>query len=327
MRVFFKTLTLNFLAWQPLTDFRLQRIRQAGWVTVLNLHRVSEYNDSAYEALRPEFFRYLLEFACKHFRPTTFGNLARTLSKPGKPPIILSFDDGYQDFYDISVPMAESYGVSLNQNIIPSCIDSGMPPLNVLAQDFVGQAEFTTLRGLQVPGLMVDVDRSNRKAFAAALSRYIKYQPQAQQRELAKKLVPQFMQDGHFRPTRMMTREQVRTVAVRHEVGAHSFDHATMEFESLDYFRADVRRCADYFLHHIGIPMKVYAFPNGSYNSAQVEYLRTSGVDHVLLVGERINSNASGVHHRLTFHAHSAPEVRFRASGAWFAVMGNLARS
>ena len=103
-------------------------------------------------------------------------------------------------------------------------------------------------------------------------------------------------------------------MALEHELGAHSYSHASMGFESNAYLENDLRRCKDYFEAVVGTPMRIYAFPNGSYREEQIGIVAGSGVQHILLVGEDFASPDSP-HTRFTFHAHSSSEVKFRALG------------
>jgi peptidoglycan/xylan/chitin deacetylase (PgdA/CDA1 family) len=113
----------------------------------------------------------------------------------------------------------------------------------------------------------------------------------------------------------MMTLDEVRQVAAEHDIGGHSWDHATMGLESDDYFRDDVARCDAFFRENLGQPMSIYAFPNGSCTPAQLGIARQAGIQHILLVDEDFSAGGD-VHHRFTFGAESRAEVRFRATGA-----------
>lgn len=308
----------------PILSWRMKGIRETGNVTILNLHRVSEDTGSTYSPLPPSLFRELLRFVVQNYQPTTFTELRRVATIAKKPLLVLSFDDGYRDFIDVAIPIAEEFGVLLNQNVIPGCIESALPPLNVLAQDFVGQAPRSMLRELEVPGFDMRIDRTHRSEFGIALSRFLKNRPKSEQSEFFNCLVPQFYRLDSFRPAEMMTLKQVREIAGRHEIGVHSFEHASMSHESLDYFVDDFERCRTYFHTNFNRSIEIYAFPNGEYTNAQVDYLKKQGVPNILLVGEKFSHHDDDVWHRITLHASSAAEVRFRATGALAKIRRNL---
>ncbi len=286
-------------------SWRVSRLRKAKDLTViLNLHRVSAPDGSAYRPLNPRFFEELIVFLSQRLPIRLLSD-----EEPGAA-VVLSFDDGYKDFLEVAVPIMAKHGVKANQNIIPECLETGHPPLNVLAQDFVGKAPTKIVSQLDIPGFVV----GGGPGLAGRLSTYIKYKPMAEQRRLANHILPQLFAWDGFKPTAMMGVEDVRQVAAEHEIGAHSFSHASMGVETLRYLAEDVQRCREYFQNMLDLPMDIYAFPNGSCSLEQVQLVKSAGVRHVLLVGE--DFSRAGCKKRFTFDASSSAEVRFRALGA-----------
>ena len=285
---------------------RLDRLAATRAVTILNLHRVAQDDGSDYRPLAPALFEELLQFCSTRFALRTFADLHHPSERPR---LILSFDDGYRDFFDHALPLLDRYSIRVNHNIIPACTDAGTPPLNVVAQDFVGRASREAVEALDVPGFGAVTKGSGSK-----LSHFLKSRPMAEQQRLADHLAPQFRRAEDFRPTAMMTIGQLKEVADRHEIGAHSFEHASMAYETNEYLRRDWQRCRDWFRDRLELDVGIYAFPNGSANEDQVTLLQQEGVRHVVLVGERFSGEGS-LHHRFTFDGRSVSEVRVRALG------------
>ena len=301
-----KVAAFSVLGNGPLLRRRLKATRDAGVTSILNLHRVAEDDGSDYRPLRPDLFEDLLAFAKREFAVVTISDLGE---RANKPKLVLSFDDGYRDFITTAVPILRRQGLRANQNIIPKCVETGVPPLNVLAQDFVGQAPREFVKRLRVPGFSAPLDRR----FGYRLSYYLKMRPQAAQARLAAEPLPHLRSGAEGPPTPMMTLDDLRALDGV-ELGAHSYAHSSMEFETDDYLDADVRRCRSFFADQLNLPMTIYAFPNGSCRDGQAERVLGHGVDHVLLVGERFDDGAH-IHHRITFDARSRSEVRYKALG------------
>lgn len=316
LRTIAKAGAMALLGSGPLVRRKLDRIAAAGVMTVLNLHRVARDDSSSYPPLDPQLFEHLLEFVKRHFEPVTFATAAAE-PRSAKPKIVLSFDDAYKDFLEVAVPLLEKHGIAVNQNVIPECIESGLPPLNVMLQDFVGRAPRSILERLDVPGLKLRSVAGSRIALGNEISNHIKGKPIAEQKVLDAVLSEQIADYPEFVSTRMMSREDVRQIAAVHEIGAHSFRHASMAAETDEYLRGDIARCRDYFGSQLGIPLAIYAFPNNSYRAEQIDILRSEGIRHILLVDEDFSNPATHVHRRFTFHAYSRPEVRFRATGGY----------
>lgn len=310
-----KSLALRTLGSRPAAAGKLGWIGRQGVLTIANLHRVAADDGSSYPPLDPGLFEDLLRFVKRHFTIVTFADL-ETLQPGPKPPLILSFDDGYKDFAQVAAPLMAKHGVRANLNLIPGCIESGLPPLNVHLADFIGRAPPAAIAALRVPGFVMPERIGPRQALGDALSLFLKSKPIAEQKAIGEDLIAQMALQADFAPTPMMSLEEVRQVAAVHEIGAHSFEHANMAAESDDYLRADIARCRAWLDDKLGLPLDIYAFPNGSYRPGQIEILLSAGIRHVLLVDERFSSPGANVHPRITFDARSRHEMRFRATGA-----------
>ena len=311
MRSVFKRLAFALLGSPSVLKRRLDAIKGCdGAITILNLHRVAPNDGSGFRPLDPRIFDDLLSFVNERFSLLTFAALDGPSSKP---KMVLSFDDGYKDFIEVAVPIMAKHSVRSNQNVIPGCIETGLPPLNVMAEDFVGKAPKELVRKLVVPGYRIQDD--GKGAVSVKLSAFIKNRSIAEQRSLAEVLVPQFRGWHGFRSTPMMTLDEVRQVASFHEIGAHSFDHASMAFETMEYLADDLLACREYLFAKLHQSMDVYALPNGSFaNDAQLNMIKDSGVRNTLIVGQ--NFSAGGYcHNRFNFDASSNNEARFKALG------------
>lgn len=295
---------------------RLRQLAQSNVTTILNLHRVDDLEGSAYEAMKPALFDELVCWLKGNFRIVTFADLA-TLGPDGKPPLILSFDDGYKDFVDIVVPILARHRIRANQNVIPASIESGRPPMNVILQDFIGTAPLALLREMTIPGWAGGVDANNRVQCGIRASAALKNRPITDQKTLFNKLGQYFDRFDGFRTTTMMTLEEVRQVATEHEIGAHSFEHASMAAETDEYLQDDLGRCYVYFGEKIGLQPIIYAFPNGSCRPGQAECVLAAGFDHVLLVGNDWSDVKAHSHRRFGLHAQTLPEAKFRSLGAF----------
>lgn len=311
-----KSPVFRILGSGPALARRLNRLHEAGLLTILNLHRVDDQQESAYEAMDPAVFSELAGWLKTRFEILTFAELADW--KPGnRPPLVMSFDDGYKDFIDIVVPILKRHGLRANQNIIPGCIESGRPPLNVMLQDFIGTAPAALLREFEVPGLPNGVNPDDRIGSGRRASAAVKNHPYAKQLRLFERLYPQFERFDGFRTTPLMSREDVRQIATLHEIGAHSYDHASMAAETDAYLTNDLTRCRAYCDEILGLPVNIYAFPNGSCRAGQAEIVRNAGFEHVLLVNEDFSDTRALAHKRFTTYGKRLAEARFRAVGGF----------
>jgi peptidoglycan/xylan/chitin deacetylase (PgdA/CDA1 family) len=266
--------------------------------------------------MEPKLFDDFLAWLKQRFSIVVFGDIA-TLPRGGKPPVILSFDDGYKDFIEFAVPILEKHRVRVNHNIIPSVVESGRPPMNVALQNFIVSAPAGLLRETLLPGLPNGADPDDRIQSCLRASAALKNRPIAQQKAIFRTLEMEFARFDGFQETTVMTLEDIRQISEMHEIGAHSFEHASMEFETDDYLRNDARRCRQYFETELGLEAKVFAFPNGSARPGQPEIVSACGFNHVLMVGETYSQPDAWLHSRFSLHARTPVEARARALG-WF---------
>jgi peptidoglycan/xylan/chitin deacetylase (PgdA/CDA1 family) len=192
--------------------------------------------------------------------------------------------------------------------------------MNVLVQDFIGQAPAALLREVTLPGLPEGADPGNRAVSGLRASAALKSWPIAEQKRVLARLEPQFARYGGFSPTPLMNVAEIAEAGAVHEIGTHSFEHATMPAETDAYVAADAARCRDWHREKLGAEPLVYAFPNGSAGPGHAAIVRAAGYRSVLLTGEGFSSPGAHVHSRFTMRGASAAELRFRATGAMAAV-------
>lgn len=298
-------------------DRLLRRIERDGLAVVLSIHRVSPDRNDFYPPLHPRALDELLTFLEARFALSTFASQG-TAKTRGRPLAILSFDDGFHDFVEHAMPVLARHGIAANQNVIVSSVITGTPPWTQRVNDFLAAAPGRLLAELRLPGferVLPREDGYERARYGAALTGFLT----ARSREARAPLLAELervMSKIDFPATRMMDLRDVREAAREHEIGAHSYEHDVMEFESLDFFRADLEKCDAFFRDVLGHPLTIYAFPNGAYRSDQVALLRERGVATILLVGDRYARPYGPVYPRFNLGTRDRDALRLEALGA-----------
>lgn len=105
-------------------------------LVVLAYHRINEKPDAAYPlqedtvSATPEMFRKQLAFLKRHCFVTTFKELADLIAANEEIPdntVIITFDDGYRDNYDIALPILSEFNLPAVVYVVTDNIDSGQP--------------------------------------------------------------------------------------------------------------------------------------------------------------------------------------------------------
>jgi peptidoglycan/xylan/chitin deacetylase (PgdA/CDA1 family) len=295
---------------------KMERMKREGKVAIMNLHRVSIERSDYWPPLTPSLFEDFLRFVAANFEVVRIDHLEKARSN--KPLAVLSFDDGYYDFIEYALPLIEKYRLPVNMNVIPQCAISGQPIWNVRLYDFLQSSSRDEVNRLAVPGFdrkLASDDASAKVRYGVALSHYLKNRPRAERIEILKSIEDRLNRD-HGKTTRMMTTADIRELAGRVQIGAHSYSHESMAFESDDFFGSDVEHCREYFENYLQIPLSIYAFPNGSYRPEQIAVLRSKGVEKILLVDERLADAGEDVLTRLTIYGESLAELKMRSLGS-----------
>jgi peptidoglycan/xylan/chitin deacetylase (PgdA/CDA1 family) len=186
----------------------------------------------------------------QHFHIVLFGEL-QSPAEGKKPRLILSYDDGYKDFLDFAAPILGKRRIRVNHDIVPGCVESGHPPINVELQDFIASAPAALLRETRSP--------ASPRAPTRIDATVPVFAPRPPSRRSRSPCKSGYLQSSSGPcPLRQISfnghgdAERHTSIAAIHEFGVHSFEHASMLTESDDYLREDARKCAQYFQTKLG---------------------------------------------------------------------------
>jgi peptidoglycan/xylan/chitin deacetylase (PgdA/CDA1 family) len=89
-----------------------ESIKAISRIPIINYHKIEENYDIGITTRTPEQFKDDLEFLKRnHFQTITFNDLLTNEPLP-QNPIIITFDDAYQSFYNTAYPLLKEYGYS-----------------------------------------------------------------------------------------------------------------------------------------------------------------------------------------------------------------------
>lgn len=304
---FLKSTARTILGSSTASSLKLNRLPDTG-LTIFSLHRIEQTPNGSGSAIPASAFRNFLRWAAKKFELTTFGETFNPSEDP-RPKAILSFDDGYGCYKTVVEPLLEEFNVPANLNIIPATVESGLPPINVFMQNIIeqgGENERKAINANLFDGLL---DISPPSDFALKASRLLKSQPINDQAQYWPALRSVAESMASFTALSMLDLDTLRSLK-RTELGAHSFEHASMEAEDPSYIDTDFQKCRDWFGKELGRDVDVYAFPNGSASEDAAQRALDAGYTHVLLVGERFSRLNRRIHHRINMHGSTVNHLR-----------------
>lgn len=269
---------------------RVLRRAKLGTLTVLSLHRISPDRNFFWNPIDPERFRSLLEYVSKHYKVISFGQLELEQGEDDRPILILSFDDGYLDFYQYALPILRSFDLPSNHNIVISSAEQGQliwtERLNLIFQyclDYGLELEIQLGEGkLRKESVTSDSMPFYLEVFKALL--------ELSEEERSIHLDELSSRYPYSEERQMMSWAQLRKcMEGKVEIGCHSWTHPNLntlsekqlEFELIE----SVRRLED----EMGVQVDIMAPPNGQLNQRVEDFLNESNYRYVLKVDDQIN--------------------------------------
>lgn len=245
---------------------------------ILAYHRVWDIGDEAAFPFDPELvsasraaFAWQMEYLRDRHHPITFETLLNVMDgREELPPrpVIVTFDDGYDDNYLNAFPVLRSLEMPATIFVATGYVGSGKPFWFDLVAHLLYHAPAGVLDvpGLD-PGLALGPDADSRRAAASRLVGALKRVSNRQRLEILDWLERRYagvMNPGEFRLSRPLDWNQIREMsAAGIEFGSHTVSHpilSRLDDAELACELADSRRRLE---QELGRPAPVLAYPVG----------------------------------------------------------------
>jgi peptidoglycan/xylan/chitin deacetylase (PgdA/CDA1 family) len=267
------------------------RSRKAGQLTVLSLHRISDERNTFWNPIKPKTFDKLLQYVKKHYEVIGFQELLEDHpTKRSKPLLILSFDDGYYDFYEYALPLLKKHDLPSNHNIVYECAENNQTiwteKLNVIFEFFLKGSE------------NVEIDFGNRKSKRNEFDSWMAFYlntfktlldlPTSERENVLNQLSHKAEVDTQ---QQMMNWDQIKECASnRVEIGSHSYTHDSigtiMDSEDLKKEINDSRTAIE---SKLGTEISIFALPNGQTGPKADALISASDHKFVLYANDELN--------------------------------------
>lgn len=267
-------------------------------ITILCLHRVSDEESITFPPFKIKDFELLLKYIDKHYQVVTIETLSTV--KNSKPAIILSFDDGFLDFFENALPLLKKYGMPCNLNVVTNCLNNNFQiwtqrQNNLLQEIFIRKHHCVLDLGskqIMPTGRQVIIDNfhsqniieKNLELFHFLFSK-------------DEDFVAQFLNEVESKmpfkipTTLMMSWDNLKDALGKYdiELGSHSASHITLSnIRDKEKLAAEINDSKILIEKHTGRKVNIFAFPNGNYNEEAIEECKLAGYRHVLTVDERL---------------------------------------
>lgn len=232
-------------------------------------------------------FREQMSLVRERFNPIRFVDLVAAISGRAplpRNPLIVTFDDGYDDNYRTAFPILRELGVPATFFVSTGHVDSGAPFAYDWLVHIVCHGNAARLR---IPELALDgevpASLAERRQLAAAILDGLKWLDASVQDSIISRLEEESAlprSSGHD-DCRPMTWDQLREMqAAGMEIGSHGVSHRMLAKLPHADMRAEVVSSKETLDRELAHPVDIISYPVGgsnSYNDAVVEAVRAAG--------------------------------------------------
>jgi peptidoglycan/xylan/chitin deacetylase (PgdA/CDA1 family) len=272
-------------------------VRSPGLI-VLMYHRVGP-SAPPFRALDPADFRRQMAWLKRNCRPIAPEEIREAIRDPDRfrPPVLVTFDDGFRDYHDHAHPVLREMGIPSLVFLTTAFMDAG----GMLWVDALRwAASRTPLRRLTLPGggAAEMADAEARRAFAAAWTAHLKRCPEDERTATVERLLRELAGEAPppAPPRQMMTWDEVRATADGARFGGHTHTHPILSRVGPEQLEAEIRTCRDRIEAETGRRPRWFAYPNGQaadFTEAVKEAVRRQGFEAAFTAIEGVNGRST----------------------------------
>ncbi len=249
------------------------RLRPAG-VTVLMYHRIVADEDPAgitFEGMPAARFKEQMEWLARRCRPIGFredddGIDAALRSRGGKPPILVTFDDGYRDYHDVAYPILRQLGIPSIVFLATRFIDEGGLIWTDALRWAVLRSPCSDMALPWSPGAHVPLsDLSTRHAAIRTCKEHLKSVDDASRQAALAALYRALEVDPSVAAAgrQMLNWDEVRACLDGTHFGGHTHTHPILSRLSEPDMEREIALCRDRIVAETSVVPRCFAYPNG----------------------------------------------------------------
>lgn len=212
--------------------------------------------------------------------------------KPTRPTAVITFDDGYRDFYDEAFPVLKEFGLPATVFLPTAFIGQPKP----LAHDRIFwllklalDASISIKNLLSHTGLAVEI--TNSKQLLKMTEEIVYLQHDVREKiitELELALGNKFT--GYPREYDLLNWEMVREMST-HGItfGSHTANHVVLPLENVSVIKTEIAESKRELERRIEQPVVTFAYPNGEYDPTVKAAAADSGYTIAVTTENRVN--------------------------------------
>jgi peptidoglycan/xylan/chitin deacetylase (PgdA/CDA1 family) len=235
-------------------------------VIVLTYHRVRS-GEVPFRGADLAVFRRQMSWVRENCTVIAPEDLTQSLQSSDRlrPPVLVTFDDGYRDFHDHAYPVLAELGIPCLVFLATSFMDNG----GLLWGDTLWWGVFHSRRTqIAVPwheSPMSLTEPAGRQAFARAALAHLKQIPDSEKEASLRWLLRELGRgdEGPVAERQMMNWDEVRATMGMARFGGHTHTHPILSRVDGSRIEEEIRLCRDRIASETGVAPRFFAYPNG----------------------------------------------------------------
>jgi len=280
---------------------KILRLSKRNHLTILCLHQISDEEDYFFNPITPYQFEELIKYVLRHYTVISFSELAEIKKPLVKPALILSFDDGYYNFYEHALPILDKYKLASNHNIVNECANTNAVIWTQRLNYIFNHCRENNLKlnfGINFS------DEAEREAEQSWMSYYLKILTHLLQTPKPERMKLISEKENELSLTlkyKMMGWEEIAECSkYMVEIGSHTYTHdilptisdrKILEFETVKS-KTEIEE-------RIGKEVNIIALPNGQGSESIDDFIRQADYKYLLYVNDGINKFPNIVDNKL----------------------------
>lgn len=248
---------------------------------VLAYHRIGRRGDRFFH-VDVDVFRRQMQWLQRHCHIIGPGELrASAASRNGRPHVLVTFDDGYRDYYELAYPILRELGIPAINFLSTKYIDDG----DLFWWDKVTLAVQTCTRERVTlpwrPGEVFDASPASRFALSKACRHHVVDAPDDERDAIVARFCDLIgVELAALRvPRQVMTWDEIRATRDLTEYGGHTHTHVRVNRVDLDTLDREIERCRERIETELGRSPRTFAYPIGDACEQAKPILRRRGFE------------------------------------------------
>ena len=268
------------------------RLGKSNQLTILSLHRVSTERDFFFDPIDPIAFRKLLKYVQKHYQVISFQEFdALSKVKIKKPLLMLSFDDGYYDFYEYALPILSEFNFPSNHNIVNECASNNAVIWTQRLNYVFNHAKNNSVNlTLEIEGVVHKFSdyNNNWHTFYLMVFRFLLTVKKEKRIAFIEELENRISTKASYR---MMNWKEIIDCSNNNvEIGSHTYSHDVIStIDDTEFLKKEILLSRSEIAEKIDKPVDILALPNGQGSIDVENFVRDGGFKYLLYANDTTN--------------------------------------